>query len=312
MKEITNEYCYDTIKHVPDALSRATNHEAWVVGGIVIAGLSGDAQFSPETKQIKVDPETDLPVWRELVSPRDRLTRRDLDIVVGGVLGRKEARRIYRDVRDAVDNLMPVSIFSFQNSYPSILTSAERAKLSATRFVSERTVDADGRTYMEMFPLRVEVPKEIYESWSMLLPNGADLPVMHPLTTLMNYGGRSIAGLRPKDVKKCNNVRDTLLGDIVTPDAELKPHQIVFRRQQKEHFDTLADYNEAVTSIASNGKASKVSPELLHPDARISDLQRARRRAQVVRTGERFPSVVSFFQQDGIQRIARPFIGHHS
>lgn len=309
-QELALMRCYDTVKHVPEALAQSLPEgvEAWVVGGLAVSPLRAgmDTIFDADSSTIRVDHKSDLPVLRD----SEPQNRRDLDVVVGGVLSSRQASRVRAALTDAVDNHMPVSVFDFKRSYPNNLSRTERVRQNMGRFISERTVDDEGRWWLEMFPLRVEIPKDAYQTWTMELPDKTQLPVMHPLATLVNYGGRSISGLRKKDVKKCMSVRESLLGHDNVPDALRTDYQNHFRIQFNTTFTPLREFNRAVSSLRRGGRLANIAEHLHHPDARLSDLNKARLRAVAIRTGERFPSVVSFFQQDGVQRAVRPFVGH--
>lgn len=309
-QELALMRCYDTIKDVPEALAQSLpkDVQAWVVGGLAVSPLCAEmgTQFDTESAILRADPRSDLPVLRD----SDPQNRRDLDVVVGGVLSPRESSRVRAALTDAVDNHMPISVFDFKRSYPSRLSRTERARQNVGRFISERTIDDEGRWWLEMYPLRVEIPKEAYQTWTMELPNGTTLPVMHPLATLMNYGGRSISGLRRKDVKKCASVRQSLLGPDNVPEAMRSSYQNNFREQFNTVFTPLREFNMAVASLRRGGRLANIAEHLHHPDARVNDLSKARLRAAAIRTGERFPSVVSFFQQDSVQRMVRPFVGH--
>jgi hypothetical protein len=197
--------CFEAIGELDSAMADV------VPAGIdylVLGGIASSALRHPDTK---LDP---FPVGGMVCAPdsaaesviRDNGTRRDIDILLTGVLDEETSQKIKETVTDATDGQLLVSIFDFDkhDPDPSLL-----AKVKAG--VSHRTIDEEGTLRYELYPLSQIVSAETYSPWQLMTPSGLRVNVLNPAGHALAYRMRSISGTRIKDAEKVSEMTKNVM-----------------------------------------------------------------------------------------------------
>jgi hypothetical protein len=137
---------------------------------------------------------------------RDNGTLRDLDLLSFRVLEEGEGPRAEEAILEAIDNRMVISVFGLDRYRPP--NPLSRAMGAVLHWTSHRTLDENGIHRYQMYPLEQIIPEAelVYEEWQMELPNGGEISIMSPDTTVLNYDVRSVYP-RKKDQQKLNRMK---------------------------------------------------------------------------------------------------------
>ncbi|HEY5141346.1 MAG TPA: hypothetical protein VIJ25_18835, partial [Methylococcales bacterium] len=134
-----------------------------------------------------------------------------------------------------------------------------------------------------------------YEPWTMVLPSGKILGVLHPAGHMLAYGMRSVAGIREKDREKVQKMHDNL--------DELFEDEI-----HDGMFKEWAQFAGTLAAIRSGQPGSRNKLREGTTNEQILDLvtkSRFMHRMEV-----KHPKWISFAQGDFIQeKVLRLFIG---
>jgi hypothetical protein len=198
--------CYEVmaeVNAVTDGMFPDT--PVFLVGGGPAAAIQHEAtRFDHESRHLiptKASAESTI---------RSNGSRRDLDLLVFGVLPEGLGSQVERAVLEAIDHRMVVSVFGLEQ-HQQQLTRLDRLKLSLTAWTSRRTVDENGVHRFQIYPLEQIVPEpgEVYKPWQMELPSGGEITVMSPDTTVVNYDVRSVTP-RKKDREKIEAMKSRI------------------------------------------------------------------------------------------------------
>lgn len=283
--------CYEVMAEVKAVTDEVLpNAPVFLVGGGPAAAI--------------VDPSTRFDHAGKLVVPtadsaeptiRDNGTLRDLDLLAFRVLEDGEGARAEEAILEAIDNRMVVSVFGIdKRREPSL---GDRIKYSILDWTSRRTVDHYGIHRYEIYPLEQIIPEAelVYEEWQMRLPDGGEISVMSPDTTVANYDVRSISP-RAKDQKKVNLMRQRVQAEpafLERIDGPLRPVQ------------ELADGIVAL----GYGYLEKNSP-LMVPGTTMFGRGAFRARAKLYRAGEHSDTLVKFIgHNEAVQKKLKATTG---
>jgi hypothetical protein len=283
--------CYDVMAEVSAVTDEVLpGAPVFLVGGGPAAAIAHErTRFDHDGKRVIPTPDSAEP------TVRDNGSLRDLDLLAFRVLEDGEGARAEEAILEAINGRMVVSVFGLDERREPALK--DRVKYSILDWTSRRTLDAHGTHRYEIYPLEQVIPQPelVYEEWKMELPNGGEISVMSPDTTVANYDVRSISP-RVKDRKKVNLMRSRVQAEppfMERIDGPLKPVQ------------ELAD---AIVQLGY-GFLDNDSP-LLVSGATMFGRGAFRVRAKLYRLGEKSDTLVKFVgHNEGIQKRIKATTG---
>ncbi len=202
--------CYDVIHEVDSAMHDVLPLDTTY---FVLGGIASSALVHHDTR---IDGMEDgsgfIFAPDEAADPTRRLdgTKRDIDILVPSALDDGLADKLKQTVVEAIDGHLLVSIFKFDKHEPP-QNPAERLAATFTEWLSRRTIDENGILRYELFPLEQVVQPETYETWRLIISNGVQVNVLHPVGHMLAYRMRSISAGRTKDVTKLDIMTQNVL-----------------------------------------------------------------------------------------------------
>ncbi len=287
-----SDMCYSSLAELDSAMRAALGPDAvyFLLGGPVTGAVGCDASvIDPVGRCITATAESDLPVRRADGSTRD------VDILVPQVLSHDVGRRVRDTVADAIGGELLVSLFGCQAHLPH-LSLGDRLRLSASSWVSCRTIDDAGRHRYELYPLEQPVQACSYDPWRLWLPGTEErqaISILHPAGHMLAYRMRSIGGARPKDAEKYQKMQRRLLPAFLD---EIQDGPFKEWREFGDNIQTLAAFGRVV--------------EGLRPEANLADRVAFAIKSKLSSAGEANPRVVSFFLTDRVQETLKRFIGN--
>lgn len=287
-----SEKCYSHLTELDSAMRDALGPDGvyFLLGGPVTGAIGCDAStIDPVGRCIIATAESDLPVRRADGSTRD------VDILVPQVMSHDVGRRIRDTVADAIGGGLLVSVFGCQTYVPH-LSAVDRLRLSASSWVSRRTIDGTGQHRYELYPLVQPVQAGTYDPWRLWLPGTAErqaVSILHPVGHMLAYRMRSIGGARPKDAEKYQKMQRRLLPAFLD-------------EIQDGPFKQWREFGDNISKLAALGSVA----EGLRPETNLADRIAFAIKSKLSSAGEANPRVVSFFQTDRIQEMLKRLIGN--
>lgn len=261
---------------------------------MVLGGIASSALRHPDTKFDPFPIGGIVCATADAAEPiiRENGTRRDIDVLVTGVLDDEKSRKIKETVREATGGQLVVSVFDFDTHNPHYSALAK-----AKAGVSHRTVDEDGTLRYELYPLSQVVAPETYEPWHLVTSAGLKVNVLNPAGHVLAYRMRSISGTRTKDESKVAEMASNVL---VVPELRQAIHEGPF-------LDWLA-FAEAIPRILS--KQMGLGDGILVPEATKAALVGFRWKGKLLRMLESNEFVVKLAQdEDGpLQKVLNFFV----
>ncbi len=268
--------CYDVLGEL-DNVMRAQlgpDREYYVLGGIATGALTHESTVIDDQSQAIVAAKES---GSALV--RENGTRRDIDILVGDILPRKEAKRIKAEVSGAIDKTLVVSVFGMDR-HQGDLSPAERLQRNALAWTSRRTIDRDGILRYELFPLQRVVDPDSYKPWQLQIPDGKHIQVFHPAGHMLAYMLRSVSGIRDKDADKLSAMQER-----ITP---------LFREEINDGpFRSWIDFAGDIHGLLHKGREAAVR---VRSDAQLVDLDVFRLKGRVLGRLESYQKMVDLAQ----------------
>ena len=268
---------FDAIADLYEPVQEALppNTRWYVVGGLATAALRHPSTTIDTAGVVSTTYEADMPALR----PNG--TVRDVDILVDAVLEPQTVQQAKEAALTAVAGRLEVSLFGFDNAHEHAAD-----KLS---FLSRRVMDQEGQRYHQLGPIRQKVPEESYETWTLELPNGSRVPMLHPVGHVLAYRGRSVSGLRPKDTEK--------FYDMVYKIFDHEPFKI-------ELADGMfAPWNAFTNAVANIRHGHMPPPELVRPGTSRAELRAMRWQGRLLKIAESHPKIVDICQSPVMQKI---------
>lgn len=272
--------CFEAVRELDAAMADVipTGMNYIVLGGIVSSAIRHpDTIFdSQENGGMLLAPNSAAdPVIRE------NGTKRDVDILITGVLDRETCHNVKQTVHEATGGELVVSVFDFEahDPNPSWLSKVKAG-------VSHRTIDENGVLRYEMYPLLKEVKPETYEPWYLTIDNGqTKINVLNPAGHILAYRMRSISGIRPKDVGKVAEMTRCVMAVPELEDAI-----------REGDFADWLDFAEALQSILR----AEIEPGdgLLFPEAGRASLVAFRWKGKLLHALESNESLVRLAQDE--------------
>lgn len=185
--------CYEVVQELDPAMRTVLEdgQRYFVVGGTAGAALEHpDTHFDHDEGMTYAAPDSDKSIFRE-----ENGTRRDLDVLIDGVLSKEEKQAIHDVVEAATDEQLKISIFGFEPHVPT-MSGMQRFLQGVTTFTSDRTIDQHGVRRIELFPIAQPVQDESFEPYTLVTPQGGTFPTFSPVGHVLAYRTRSITGLR--------------------------------------------------------------------------------------------------------------------
>lgn len=285
--------CYEVLGHVDDAVRSAIPDDMtyYVLGGIAGSALeSPETTYEDQSQTVFAAEEADKPVFREAG------TRRDLDILVDGVLTKKQGKKLKRNVTLAVGGALEASVFGFK-PFKEELTGTERITRNIGTFVSQRYISVDGQKYFGMHPIEQKVQDESYNPWMLVTPQGYYVNILHPVGHLLAYGIRSIGGPRPKDAEKVTKSWDNVA----------ESFDIEQLTAESGTFHEWLLFADAMNEVRAN-KLKRNDPRLQH-DSDINDLAAFRAKSRFMSFVENNQAVVDIALHGPAQKVLNVFTG---
>ncbi|MEK9195855.1 MAG: hypothetical protein AAB914_00645 [Patescibacteria group bacterium] len=201
------ENCIEIIAPLLEELNHQGMPPCQLIGGIGSAALKDPrTEILPGTKEIIAPPDLWVPSRRE-----EDGTKRDLDLLVLSTEA-TDIREINDLATSIIGNALDVSVFGLQKASKLEKRSRQVLLSTALGFVSDRYIydhlqaprnDVDG--YKALIPFATPITKPSWESWGYHFGDKfAHGP--HPAVVPLYYAGRSISGLRHRDVEKVNKI----------------------------------------------------------------------------------------------------------
>lgn len=200
--------CYEAIAGLHEALQSALpeGHTYFVMGGIVTAAMiHPDSQVQYETKTVEATQDSAIPFLR------DNETVRDVDVLIDKILTDEEAEE-YKQVIIKNTGGLEASVFGFE-AHDEEETAKSRAMKSASKWISERTIDANGVKRIELHPFSRVLSDGVFEPWTLKMPGGYRVNQFNPVGHYLAYRTRSISGVRYKDIIKDEQMSAVVYGD---------------------------------------------------------------------------------------------------
>lgn len=287
-----SETCYGSLTELDSAMRHALGSDGvyFLLGGPVTGAIGCDAStIDPVGRCVIATAESDLPVRRADGSTRD------VDILVPQVMSHDVGRRIRDTVADATGGALLISVFGCQRYVPH-LSFADRLRLSASSWVSVRTIDDAGQHRYELYPLEQPVQACSYDPWRLWLPGTAErqaISILHPAGHMLAYRMRSIGGARPKDAEKYQKMQRRLLPAFLD-------------EIQDGPFKQWREFGDNIATLAAFGSLA----EGLRPGTNLADRVAFAIKSKLSSAAEANPRVVSFFLNDRVQDILKRLIGN--
>lgn len=280
--------CYDVLSEFDAAVrdGMSPGHEYFMLGGVPTAALvHADTVIDKTSQTVVAAPDCAPGLLRENGS------RRDIDVLIGTVLGKPDSRKIKSNIIEATGNSLVVSVFGYDKRKET--STALSRTLRSGEFLSSRTVDEKGILRYELFPVEQVVPPQSYDPWRLQLPDGSMVQMLHPAGHVLAYRMRSISGLRHKDGSKYHAMR-----------ANVEP---LFQPEINDGpFRPWLDFANTLYSIR---KGHFVIDSQLVPGTMNGTLRLAQQKAQLLAKLESYTSLVNLVQGNAlIQRLANIFV----
>lgn len=189
--------CYEAIAGLDEALSPVIpeGHNYFVLGGIVTgAMIHPDTHIEYASKAVFAAPGSGESIVR------DNGTVRNIKILIDKILADDEVEDL-KDIIAKNTGGLEVSVFGFAE-HQDRETVINRVAKSAGKWISERTIDAEGVKRIELHPFSRVLPDAVFEPWSLVMPSGARVNQFNLAGHALAYRTRYISGVRYKDKKK--------------------------------------------------------------------------------------------------------------
>lgn len=282
--------CYEVIEGVDQAIEESLPIDIpyFVLGGVATAALRHEGTFFDIRERIVYAQEESS---EDTVRPNG--TRRDIDILVGGLLSRAAGDRVKARVEEAVEGKLEVSVFGFKEHVPGYW-STERLKKRALSWTSERTIDQNGIHRYELFPLQQEVNPKSYEQWRLVTPR-MEVGILNPVGHVLAYSMRSITGPRPKDSEKFNDIYQRVFS-----------YEELAEQVDRGIYSSWRKFADAIISYRT-GELPKYS-SLLSVNERKIDRSIYKLKSNWLSLLESQQSIVKIAQYPLVQRVLSPFV----
>lgn len=260
----------------------------FVLGGIATAAINNaDSIFDHQTQRVIAAPDSSEPTIR------DNGTKRDLDLLVFDTIPKEEAVTTSKEIAEAIDDQMEVSVFGLEPHRD--FQPFGRLILTASSWISKRTVDENSDLRIELFPLEQILPQSTFSPWTLQLPSGEGVSILNPATHMLAYRTRSISGRRYKDEEKLRTMEDRVLAD-TTFKAMVQDGDLSALREFAEDLEALATANtETVIAIAKRRGVAQV------------DIQIAQRKSRILRALESKQTIIKYAQRGFGQNLTKLF-----
>lgn len=188
------------------------NSQIQMIGGVgTFVYETPGVQIIPEQRLIVASPDTDYDQLGQYRNRDQGATKRDLDVLVL-TTDPEKISGVAQTAEEMIGNQLVISVFGLQKASKLIKQNKHPGVALATNWLGDRYIgkNPDGSLFVEraLYPFADRMDPETLETWQ--LQTGKDenftIPVPHPGTTLLNYLGRSISGIRPKDEQKIAKV----------------------------------------------------------------------------------------------------------
>lgn len=288
--------CYHALEGLNEAISSQLDHDQRyvVVGGVVTGAIKHEGTtFHHAGSRL-------MPTSMKSAEPviRDNGTVRDVDVVVLDRLSEEQGLAVKAAMKSsiikAVGQEMVVSVFGFDERQE--MTRERRVQAAMKAWTSKRTVDEYGVHRYELYPIEKVVSPESYQSWDMLTPNGATVPVLNPLGHMLAYRMRSISGLRTKDAEKVSEMKDRIMGE-----------EEFVQGLGEGPFVDWAEFADGLEALREDRFRDYAL--LTREGAKLSEIVAANTKSRGLAWIEGNKKIVDFAQKDWMQKILNFSIG---
>ncbi|OGL31265.1 hypothetical protein A3F37_02760 [Candidatus Saccharibacteria bacterium RIFCSPHIGHO2_12_FULL_41_12] len=201
------ENCIEIIAPLLEELNHQGMPPCQLIGGIGSAALKDPrTEILPKTKEVIAPPDLWVPSRRE-----EDNTLRDLDLLVLSTEA-TDIRKINGLATSIIGNALDVSVFGLQKVSKLEKRSRQFILSTAVGFVSDRYIYDLGQAprdgvdgHKALFPFAAPITESSLEPWELHI-GGNVAHVPHPAVVPLYYAGRSISGLRHRDVEKVNKI----------------------------------------------------------------------------------------------------------
>jgi hypothetical protein len=135
--------------------------------------------------------------------------KRDFDVLVLST-AKAEKKVVEELAEDTIGKDLKLSVFGLHTVAQLRKQPGHSALNLARRWVSDRYVKDEGGLITEawkaLFPYAVRMDLDSLETWHTIIGSEKPIPCPHPGAVVMNYGTRSVSGLRPKDENKVHKL----------------------------------------------------------------------------------------------------------
>lgn len=197
------ENAIDTL--VPFAKEIESRDDIQIIGGLGALALSR--------------PDTVLDAMRSQYIPKEPLyistkrangSLRDVDIFVKST-NQSDVDDVTTMAQKLIKEKLAISVFGIHSQEDLGCQYHALFGLAGLRScVSDRYQATNGQYIKSLYPFQVPLHERQLDPWKVVLNDTLTLPVPGPIETMLNYGTRSIGGVRPKDIPKLTNMARTI------------------------------------------------------------------------------------------------------
>ncbi len=197
------ENCFDIVHDLDQRIREVSDVTYFVAGGVSAAALKNkNTIIDPATQTIT--PPSDI----FKAQYRENGTLGDLDLIV---------------LTDDIDELDKIrcALTPLPNDEEGFSKPGAKLKIGVTGlktansksggslsegFVSNRILQQDGTITWEIVDITEVLSPESLQPWTLQLPGGNIVPVMHPVMQMICYGARTGHGIRKRDIEKLEDM----------------------------------------------------------------------------------------------------------
>lgn len=254
----------------------------FVVGGIVTAALR-----HPGTVMRPVERRIIAAEAADLSTTRPNGTRRDVDVLIGGIVPGSVMSRTRVDLESVTHHQLEASVFAF-DPYQSHIH-------DRSGWISRRLQQSNKTVSYQLGPVVQRVQPESYQPWTLELPREmGEVSVLHPVGHLAAYAIRSVSGLREKDRTKFEQMR-----------ANILQHTALKEALHDGPFKEWKQFAETITAIR---RGERIPHDNIQPGTTRRELAALRWRGMLLKKAEQYSGLVDFAQKPLPQKILNTFV----
>ena len=173
-------------------------------------------EIIPDERRIVAAPDTDYDQLGQFRNEDRGGTKRDLDVLVTSTNPQK-IEEVKSAAEQTIGDQLAISVFGLRRASKLPKFNNHPGWAMASNWLGDRYIgrDPSGEIFVDraLFPFAARMHPETLETWQLQTGRDEDqtIPVPHPGTTILNYFGRSISGIRPKDEQKIARVGQNIV-----------------------------------------------------------------------------------------------------